>query len=73
MKHTSIKGVSKYSKRHRTPYHLVITEAAGWRIGFGPSSFLVAKGSGFSRPIGYKLLRTLELDWLKSRNQRAGQ
>lgn len=69
MKHTGIKGVSKYSKRHRTPYHMAITDAAGWRIGFGPGSYLIAQGSGFSRAIGNKLLRTLEMEWLKSRKR----
>jgi hypothetical protein len=40
-------------------YHFDIRELGGWRIGFGVGSCLIAEGSGFSRPIGMKLLEQL--------------
>lgn len=34
--------------------------ALSWRIGFGISSFLVAEGSGWSRPMGRALFADLK-------------
>ncbi len=34
----------------------------GWRIGYGGSSFLIAEGSDYSRPIGYALFERLIID-----------
>ena len=36
--------------------------AGGWRIGFGPSNFLVAEGSCWSLNAGAKLLEMLRSD-----------
>lgn len=35
-------------------------EAAGWRIDEGPSRFLIAEGSGWSRKIGRELFHRLK-------------
>lgn len=54
------------SKRYggvMTPYQWTRDEAGGWRIGFGPSSFLVAKGPGVSVAVGEGLYRQLESEW----------
>lgn len=56
--------------RPKTPYHFTIGEAGSWRIGFGASSFLIANGSGFSIPIGRKMFRQLESDWLLRRKKK---
>lgn len=44
--------------RYRSPYHWS-RRNGDWRIGAGPSSFLVCKGSGWSAPFGYALFRQL--------------
>jgi uncharacterized membrane-anchored protein len=54
----------------RTPYQWRRDNAAGWRIGFGYSSYLVAKGSGASIGVGMKLLRDLQGEWMHRRKAR---
>ena len=43
-------------------YHWSRNDARSWRIGFGPSNFLVAEGSGFSLKAGEKLLELLKAE-----------
>lgn len=55
---------TKYTRGKATPYHFSRGEAGKWRIGFGASSFLVAEGPANSLPVGRRLFRDLEDDWL---------
>ena len=50
-----------------TPYRWSRTAGGGWRIGFGPSGFLVAEGSGWSMRIGMDLYRRLERDYWRGK------
>ena len=43
-----------------SPYRWRLVEAGGWRITYGLSGFLIAQGSGWSRPEGMALYRDLE-------------
>lgn len=54
-----------------TPYRWHVTEAGGWMITFGASAFLIAKGSGFSRAHGKRMLRMLEDEWRLRRRRLA--
>ena len=50
-----------------TLYSLQFGKDGSWRIGYGRSGFLVAEGSGFSRRIGFSLLRALEDEYWSRR------
>ena len=50
-----------------TLYSLKFGDAGSWSIRYGRSGFLVAEGSGFSRNIGFSLLRTLEDEYWSRR------
>lgn len=50
-------------QRGFTPYNWSIKPGGGWRIGYGASSYLVAEGSGWSRPMGRKMLDDLNREY----------
>ena len=49
-------------QRGATPFHLSF-RGGEWRIGYGVSSFLVAKGSGWSRPMAATIKQALDREF----------